>query len=143
MALDKIHNAVKNALIKDGWTITADPLKIVYKEFRVLADLGAEKAFAAERGNEKIAVEIKSFRGRSKVNDFENALGQYRLYKRLLKFTEPERETYLAVDSSIYEKFFTGVGVQDVLAEEEMSLVIVKIETEEILLWINQANIKN
>lgn len=82
--LDKIHDAVKNALIKDGWTITADPLRIVYEEFRLLADLGAEKSLAAERGTEKIAVEIKSFRGRSTVDDFEKALGQYRLYRRLL-----------------------------------------------------------
>lgn len=31
MAKDAIHEPVKNALIKDGWTITADPytLKIV------------------------------------------------------------------------------------------------------------------
>lgn len=140
--LDKIHDAVKNALIKDGWTITADPLKIVYEEFRLLADLGAEKSLAAERGTEKIAVEIKSFRGRSSVDDFEKALGQYRLYRRLLKFTEPERNIFLAVDSSIYEKFFTGFGVQLVLEEEEVSLIVVNIESEEVLLWINQPNTK-
>ncbi|MEA5616623.1 element excision factor XisH family protein [Cronbergia sp. UHCC 0137] len=26
MAKDKFHNAVKNAFIKEGWTITNDPL---------------------------------------------------------------------------------------------------------------------
>lgn len=141
--LDKIHDAVKNALIKDGWTITADPLKIVYEEFRLLADLGAERSLAAERGIEKIAVEIKSFRGRSTVDDFEKALGQYRLYRRLLKITEPNRQIYLAVDSSIFEKFFTGVGVQIVLEKEEVSLIVVNVENEEILLWKNQLDIKN
>lgn len=141
--LDFIHEAVKNALIKDGWMITADPLKIVYEEFRVLADLGAEKTFAAQRGNDKIAVEIKSFRGRSAVDDFEKALGQYRLYRRLLKFTEPERKIYLAIDSSIYEKFFTGFGVQAVLEEEEVSIIVVGIEKQEVLLWINQPNTKS
>lgn len=138
--LDKIHDAVKNALINDGWTITADPLKIIYEEFRLLADLGAEKAIAAERGTDKIAVEIKSFRGRSTVDDFEKALGQYRLYRRLLKFTEPERQTYLAIDTSVYEKFFTGVGVKAVLEEENVLLIVIDIEKEEVVLWKNQQN---
>ncbi len=117
-------------------------MKIVYEEFRLLADLGAEKSLAAERGTEKIAVEIKSFRGRSSVDDFEKALGQYRLYRRLLKFIEPERKIFLAVDSSIHKKFFTGLGVQMVLEEEEVSLIVVNVESEEVLLWINQPDIK-
>jgi hypothetical protein len=29
-ARDKFHEAVKNALIKDGWQITADPLTIKF-----------------------------------------------------------------------------------------------------------------
>ena len=28
MAKDLYHNAVRNALIKDGWTITHDPLRL-------------------------------------------------------------------------------------------------------------------
>lgn len=35
MALDKIHNADKNALIKDDWTITADPFEIRFKDIRL------------------------------------------------------------------------------------------------------------
>jgi hypothetical protein len=31
-AKDIYHDAVKNALIEDGWTITADPYKIKYKD---------------------------------------------------------------------------------------------------------------
>ncbi len=84
MALDKIHDAVKNALIKDGWTITADPYRIEFEEYRLYADLSAERPIAAVRGNEKIVVEIKSFLNRSSVTDFENALGQYLIYRRLL-----------------------------------------------------------
>ncbi len=60
-ARDLFHNAVVHALQKDGWTITDDPLTIRYGKDRVSIDLGAERLLAAERGNEKIAVEIKSF----------------------------------------------------------------------------------
>ena len=79
-ALDKIHNAVKNALVKDGWTITDDPLTIEYKDAVLYADLGAEKVFAAEKGGKKIAVEVKSFSKPSHFYDLENAFGQYYLY---------------------------------------------------------------
>lgn len=73
---DKIHDIVKNALIKDGWRITDDPLTIEYEDARVFIDLGAERVLAAERDNEKIAVEIKTFAGRSAIHAMEIALGQ-------------------------------------------------------------------
>ena len=49
--LDLIHNSVKNALVKDGWQITADPFKIEYEEVKLYADLAAERPFAARLGN--------------------------------------------------------------------------------------------
>jgi len=105
--LDKIHEAVKNALIKDGWTITADPYRIDFEEYRLYADLSAERPIAAVRGNEKIVVEIKSFLNRSSVSDFENALGQYLIYRRLLSKIEPETKIYLAISEATYTDFFT------------------------------------
>jgi len=40
--LDIIHDAVRNALIKDGWVITYDPYIIQYRKTTLYADLGAE-----------------------------------------------------------------------------------------------------
>jgi XisH protein len=61
-AKDRYHDTVKNALIKDGWTITHDPLRIrLARGKNLFVDLGAERLLAAERGTEKIAVEVKSF----------------------------------------------------------------------------------
>ena len=52
---DTIHNAVKNALIKDGWKITHDPFYVAIeednKEFEV--DLGGEKLLGAEKDLKK------------------------------------------------------------------------------------------
>ncbi len=76
-AKDIYHDTVKNALIKDGWTITDDPLVISIGKKDLFIDLGAEKLIAAEKDSKKIAVEIKSFIGSSQVNDLKNALGQY------------------------------------------------------------------
>lgn len=73
---DLFHETVKRALEKDGWRVTHDPLKIEFEDLRLMADLGAERIFAAEREGSKIAVEIKVFGGESKTSDFEKALGQ-------------------------------------------------------------------
>jgi XisH protein len=51
---DIIHQAVKNALIKDGWTITADPYLLEYGAEDLFVDLAAERLLAAERGTAKI-----------------------------------------------------------------------------------------
>jgi hypothetical protein len=87
---DAIHSAVKNALIKDGWTITDDPLRLKYKAVKLLVDLGAERTLAAERNGEKIAVEIKSFLNNSTINDLKLALGQFNLYLTYLRILKPE-----------------------------------------------------
>jgi hypothetical protein len=60
---DIIHESVKEALIKDGWTILKDPLSITVDngDRRVEIDLSAEKILIATKETEKIAIEIKSF----------------------------------------------------------------------------------
>ncbi len=73
---------VREALEKEGWTITNDPYlirRLNRKPFEV--DLGAEKFIAAERGSDLIAVEIKSFLGSSMTYDFHAAFGQYGVYR--------------------------------------------------------------
>ena len=74
---DFYHDCVKNALIKDGWTITHDPLSLKWGKKDMYVDLGAEQLLAAEKDARKIAVEIKSFTGLSEMNDLEKAIGQY------------------------------------------------------------------
>lgn len=105
-AKDLYHDAVKAALIKDGWSITADPYLIRYKDVDLYADLAAERPIAAEREGQKIVVEIKSFVGRSLMTDFHNAVGQYMVYQALIRETAPEYSLYLAVDDIVYRNFF-------------------------------------
>jgi len=73
--LDIIHDAVREALVKDGWRITHDPFILEYKELTLYADLGAERTIAAERAGEKIVVEVKSFVGPSRLQDLKTGLG--------------------------------------------------------------------
>src|SRR5437016_626979 len=96
-AKDIYHDSVKNALIKDGWTITHDPYVLIFGQKNVFVDLGAQRVLAAERGEEKIAVEIKSFQGASDIHDLELALGQYVFYRSLVGRFEAQRRLFLAV----------------------------------------------
>jgi hypothetical protein len=53
---------VRNALIKEGWIITHDPLTLPFGSDDIFIDLGAQAPLGAEKEGQKIAVEIKSFR---------------------------------------------------------------------------------
>ena len=136
-AKDIYHEAVKNALIKDGWTILADPYTIKYKDAELFADLAAEKPIAAEQNGQKIIVEIKSFLSPSVMKDFQVALGQYTLYRNFINLTEPEYEIYLAIKDSIYENFFKRESIQEIIQLNQLLLIVVEMEKEEILKWID------
>jgi len=105
-AKDLFHEAVRQALIKDQWKITADPLVIKIDKVKFEIDLGADKILAAEKAERKIAIEIKSFLSNSTLTDFHAALGQFLNYRLALEMTDPERILYLAVPLDTFDSFF-------------------------------------
>lgn len=136
-ARDIFHNAVKIALEKDGWIITHDPLALEFGLGSLYVDLGAERIIAAERSNEKIAVEIKSFLSGSAVSEFHTALGQYLNYRLLMQDQYREYKLYLAVPSSAYESFFQLPFVQSTIQQYQLKLAIYIPEKQEIIKWQN------
>ncbi len=136
-AADKIHEAVKNALVKDGWTITDDPYIIEYEDARLYADLGAERPLAAERAGRKIVVEIKSFLNPSPLHDFQAALGQYIAYRTLLALTNSDRQLYLAVSDATYTEVFGRKSVQAIVKQIQLALLVVRTDTQEVAQWIS------
>ena len=131
MAKDRFHNAVRTALEKDGWTITADPYELSVGEVDFEIDLAAEM-LAAERAGEKIAVEIKSFISRSAVSDFHTALGQCINYQFALEEVDPQRVLYLAIPDIIYQSFFQRRFVRSVIERTQLKLLTYD-ETEEVI----------
>ena len=135
-AKDIYHDTVKNALIKDGWTITRDPLTLQWGKKDLFVDLGAEKLFAAERQGQKIAVEIKSFLGLSEVANLEHALGQYILYYDILQRLEPERILYLAIREETFSDIFEEPIGGILLENKRLNLIVFDSAKEVILQWI-------
>ncbi|NES77246.1 MULTISPECIES: XisH family protein [unclassified Okeania] len=138
MAKDIFHQQVKNALIKDGWNITHDPFTIRISEaIKLQIDLAAENAIAAERGSEKIAVEIKSFIADSDISSFHTALGQYLNYCQALEEQEADRIVYLAIPVETYQDFFQLPFIQRSLKRYQVKLIIFNPKLEVISEWIN------
>ncbi|AFY74065.1 XisH protein [Synechococcus sp. PCC 7502] len=136
-AKDIYHDCVKNALIKSNWDITHDPLRIRLTRKNLFVDLGAERLIAANRGSEKIAVEIKSFTQASDIKDLEDALGQFILYERLLIRYEPDRKLYLAVADAVYKSIFEEEAGQILLEDKLIRLVTFNPKAEVITQWIS------
>ncbi len=136
-ARDLYHDTVKNALVKDGWTITDDPLTLGIGSPTLFVDLGAEQVLGAEKGLRKIAVEIKTFRGSSGMKDLEQAIGQYVLYRIFLRRLEPDRELYLAVPQDVVEDVFSEPYGQGFIQDEQGKLFGFDVESEEVTEWLS------
>jgi len=133
---DIYHDNVKNALIKDEWTITHNPLTLKWGKKDMYVDLGAEKILAAEKEGRKIAVEVKSFVGPSEIEDLKNALGQYVLYHDILKRTDPDRILYLAIRKAVFLDLFEEPVGKLLLENKRVRLIVFDHRTEEIVQWI-------
>jgi XisH protein len=137
MARDLLHNSVKEALLKEGWHITNDPLRIPIDGTYLEVDMAAEIIFGAERGDEKIAIEVKSFLKKSFMTNFHEAIGQYLDYKSAMEDFEPERIVFLALPLHAYNNsIFQGRFIQKRLREEETKLIIFDPLKQEIVQWI-------
>jgi hypothetical protein len=136
MAKDIYYDLVKELLVADGWTITHDPLLLSFGIRKVYADLGAERVIAAEKGTERIAVEIKSFIGESAVDDLEQALGQYRIYLHLLQELDSDRTLVLAIPSNAYTEVFTDPFGELIRRNEKLNLLVFNPATKEIKQWL-------
>ena len=114
-ARDTFHDAVRDALTADGWTITHDPYRISYGVRNAYVDLGAERTLGAERGGERIAVEIKCFLSASDLRDLYDAVGQFFSYRTWLVAKDPDRTLVLAVPFSVYEWIFSESMAREVI----------------------------
>ncbi len=136
-AKDIYHDAVKQALIKDGWLIVAENYILEYGGDKLYPDLAAEKPIAAEQQGRKIIVEVKSFLGRSFINDLEGAVGQYIIYRNVLQAQKSEYELYLAVANRVYNNGFQKKLAQLIVETNRVKLLTFDSEKEVIERWIN------
>jgi hypothetical protein len=135
-AKDKFHKQVKQALIQDQWTVTEN-FQVSFGGKRLEIDFGAERLIFADRGLEKIAIEVKSFLNPSPMTDFHNAVGQFLNYQVALRRQEPDRLLYLAVPLEAYNDFFQSEFVKVAIVDHGLRLIVYDPTQEVIERWIN------
>jgi hypothetical protein len=141
MAKDIFHQTVKEALEKDGWLITHDPykLKTDLLDDALEIDFGAERLIAAQKGKEKIAIEVKSFLRDSLIYEFHSAMGQLFSYQINLDIQEPERLLYLAIPTFAYQKMKQHKFYEVAFQRHNIRLIIFEPNNQIIEKWLVQS----
>ena len=131
------HDTVVHALKADGWTITDDPLTITYGGRDLFVDLAAERVtVAAEKGTQRIAVEVSSFLNPSPVRDLQETVGHYGVYRAVLAESEPERQLYLAVPYHVHDGLLAEKFGQLVISRLQLRLLVFDDEKQRVVQWI-------
>lgn len=88
-----------------------------------------------KKNGEKIAVEIKSFIGKSNISEFHNAIGQFINYRVALEEQSPDRVLYLAIPLTTYQTFFSLQFIQTVIKRFEVKVIVYDPANEVIWQW--------
>jgi hypothetical protein len=137
-ARDLYYDLVKNALRKDGWRITHNPLRLRLATHDTQTGQGeaAEEALlGAEKDERKIAVAVKSFVDRGAAADLQRVLEHLRLYRTRLHATAPDHTLYLAVRQTTYRDSFTGTVGAQLLANQPILFLVFDPRTKAIVNW--------
>ncbi len=83
-------------------------------------------------------VEVKCFvDAHFDQDELYRAIGQYLVYRSILRIRKLEASLYLAVPANAYKRLFTTDVVSHIARESQMKLIIVDLEREEVIEWVN------
>lgn len=137
-AIDICEPAVIRALEKAGWMVLDQPYSIRFDESRldyVFADLRLRHN---DPDQTIIVVEVKCFAvGRSFLDEFYHATGQYIVYRNALKIRGIDLPVYLAVPLRAYKGFFQKRLIQSAIDDVRAKIVVVDLDAEEVAQWID------
>jgi hypothetical protein len=130
-ALDACHSQVVHALEKAGWTVSPVPhaIRIPGRRYPLLADMRANRG-----QDEIIIVEVKCFLD-DPIGELYTAIGQYMVYRNLLRQSPSKPPLYLAVPSYAYRGIFNEIGMA-VVNEAQIKLLVVEMDQEVIEQWL-------
>jgi hypothetical protein len=135
-AVDQCEPQVIRALDKAGWRVVIQHLAIRLEGKRlVYADL---EIHHKSDQRELLIVEVKCFPDtRSALDEYYHAVGQYMLYRNALRLAGDLSLLYLAIPITIYSTLFHSAAVQATLQEAKIKLIVIDLDREEIVLWLD------
>lgn len=132
-AKDRYHDAVTRALVKAGWEITGEQVKVIIEDRYLFIDVEATK----QSEDRVVLIEVKELEtAASPVAALASALGQYFLYRVALADADIHTPLYLAVSTNTYEGILSEKLGQLSISQGNVSLLIFDPEREEIVRWV-------
>jgi hypothetical protein len=134
-AIDECQPQIIRALVKDGWQVTHQPFAIrISKTEGVYADLRLQHRTQQQT---IIIVEVKCFRDvKSLLDEFYHVIGQYLLYRQALLLKNIDTPIFLAIPEHAFEQLLRRQTIMSVMNETQVKLVVVNLDTEEVVSWI-------
>ena len=133
-AKDKYHDTVIHALEKAGWVVEKENLRLAQGNRFIYLDLQA----SLKNEQRIIFLEVKNFDNRpSFIAELEQVLGQYFLYRNVLKKLGIPHPLYLAVPDEAYRTVLQEDISADVMNEMQILLLVFDPIKEEIIAWID------
>jgi len=133
-AIDSCQPQVIRALEKDGWNVQQSPFHFADERRSIFVDVLMIKGINGAR-QQLLLTEIKCFsQMNSMTHDLYSAIGQYLIYRAMLQKTQNRIPLYLAMPHFTYEKIFDD-AVMRVVHETAINLLVVNLDTEEIVQW--------
>lgn len=132
-AKDRYHDTVKRALVKDGWTIEDDQVRLKIGSRNLWIDL------QASRTNQPFAVliEVKGFENPpSWVEAVSDAIGQYILYSVVLTSKGIAVPLYLAVPTAAYKGIWSEPLGLALIKRLGIKLLVFDPTEEDVLQWL-------
>lgn len=132
-AKDRYHDTVVRALVKAGWSIVDEQVKVEIARRRLWIDIHAQQSDLQLA----ILVEVKGFENSpSPIEELAKAVGQYLIYQTALSAVDIKFPLYLAVPQSAYQGILSEAIGQSIVKQIDMRLLIFDPIQEEIIQWI-------
>jgi hypothetical protein len=135
-ALDSCHENIVRALEKAGWTVEFAPYKLQVEQRTAYVNLAVARNMNGSR-QQMLLVEVKCFPDKnSTTRELYTSIGQYLVYCAMLIELDLPFPLYLAIPEVIFKEFFDA-SVMRVIADTQIKLAIVNLESEAVVQWIN------
>lgn len=135
-ALDSCHQQIVNALRKAGWKIRDEPYYLLFEDFSVFPDIRASQTNGSIE--EIVIVEVKCFLDeKSYLDELYRAIGQYLIYRNVLRLGGISAKLYLAIPHTVYDRIFLTKATAATISDVKIRLLLVDIDREEIVQWFD------
>jgi len=134
-AFDVCHNQVVRALQKEGWNVEAEQVTFSLGKRRIFIDIQAVRGVNGNR-QQMMLIEVKCFSNPKLVNEeLYYAIGQYLVYRAMLAERKSEVALFMSIPELVFNLAF-DLPIRRVIADSQIKLVIVNIESERVVRWI-------